>query len=85
MTYAPVRGHEKGPVRGRAPKKKNLCSLSLSTSLAADLSALEQHRAALSVSHQGTFQQLALAAAIRAIADQRQLAPAQLLTAWVGA
>lgn len=85
MTYAPAYGHEKGSAAGRAQKENFLPPLSISADLAADLTALEQHRAALSATHQGTFQQLALAAAIRSLADQRRLAPAQLLTAWAGA
>lgn len=87
MTPALLCGHEKGPVRRRAPKAIFTPPLSripaALPSPVADLEALDQRHATVDRESRGVFQQLALAAAIRQLAHQQHLTPGQLLGAWV--
>lgn len=86
MTPPALPGHKKGPagsrthcVSKRLPPSSHAAPTS---SHGADLEALDQHHAAAGNAHRGAFELLALAAAIRCVADQSQLTPGQLLHIW---
>ena len=76
-------GQKKGPSLHARAHKPNPRTIYPSSS-AAGLAELERHRASLDAAHQNRLQLLALAAAVRQLADRWQQAPAELLNLWVG-